>query len=168
MALTWDDVDWDKRLLIVNKNAVVVKQKNGSVSHYKLINQNSTKTKSGNRIVPLSEIAMNSLREIQKINGDQKYVMSSSNGKQVTPRNINRMFHSILRETGIANSSENLCGVHALRHTFASMLFKNGCNVKVVSELLGHTDTKITENIYIHVIQQQKVQAINDIDKYSK
>ena len=39
--------------------------------------------------------------------------------------------------------------------------------VKVVSELLGHSNTKITENIYIHVIQHQRVKAIQSIDKYS-
>jgi site-specific recombinase XerD len=58
-------------------------------------------------------------------------------------------------------------GLHSLRHTFATMLFSNGCEVKVVSELLGHSNTKITENIYIHVIQQQKVKAIKSIDKFS-
>ena len=46
------------------------------------------------------------------------------------------------------------------------MLFQNGCDIKVVSEILGHSDTKITENIYIHVIQQQKVKAIQGIDKF--
>jgi site-specific recombinase XerD len=47
------------------------------------------------------------------------------------------------------------------------MLFANGCDVKVVSDLLGHSDTKITENIYIHLLQQQKVKAIQGIDEYS-
>ena len=69
-------------------------------------------------------------------------------------------------QTGIAKTEQDCCGVHTLRHTFASMLFQNGCDIKVVSEILGHSDTKITENIYIHVIQQQKVKAIQGIDKF--
>ncbi len=88
----------------------------------------------------------------------------------ILPSNINRMFHSVLIGAGIAKDKkdkEHLCGVHVLRHTFASMLFENGCDVKVVSEILGHSDTKITENIYIHLLQKQKVKAIQDIDKYS-
>lgn len=83
------------------------------------------------------------------------------------PRNINRMFHSILIKSGIAKTYDDFCGVHTLRHTFASMLFQNGCDVKIVSEILGHSNTKITENIYIHILQQQKIKAIQDIDKYS-
>ena len=51
--------------------------------------------------------------------------------------------------------SENI--IVRLRHTFATMLLNNGCEIKVVSELLGHSNTKITEKIYIHVIQKQRV-----------
>lgn len=167
LALTWDDVDFDKKTISINKNAVVVKVDDDKEVHYKLLNQNNAKTKSSDRIIPMSEIAMNSLKELKKINGDKKYIMSTQNGKQCSPRNINRMFHSILKQTGIVKEDEDMCGVHSLRHTFATMLFKNGCDVKVVSEILGHSDTKITENIYIHVIQQQKVEAMKNIDNFS-
>jgi len=166
LALTWDDLDFDEKTINVNKNAVIVKIEDEDASHYKLINQESTKTKSGNRIIPMSDTALNAFKELYEINGDKKYVMSTKTGQQVTPRNINRMFHSILKETGIAKSEEENCGVHTLRHTFASMLFRNGCDIKVVSELLGHSDTKITENIYIHIIQKQKVKAIENIDNF--
>lgn len=167
LGLTWDDIDFDNRTISVNKNAVVTKVSDGDEVHYKMITQNSTKTNSGNRIIPMTQEAYNSLMEIYKINSSHKFVMSSSSGTQITPRNINRLFHSILLKSGVVSSDKDLCGVHTLRHTFASMLFQNGCDVKVVSEILGHSDTKITENIYIHVIQGQKVKAIQDIDKYS-
>ena len=167
LALTWDDIDFTNKTISISKNAVVVKEKIDGVNRYNLKTQNNTKTVSGQRIIPMTQNAYDSLKNIYEINGDKQYVMSSKNNRQITPRNINRMFHSILTQTGIAKSPNELCGVHALRHTFASMLFKNGCDVKVVSELLGHSDTKITENIYIHVIQEQKIKAIQDIDKYS-
>lgn len=166
LALKWEDIDLDKKTIVVNKNAVVAKISDNTGTHYKLTNQKSTKTKSGNRILPMTEIARKSFVEISKINGDKEFVLSSKNNKQLSPRNINRMFHSILKQTGITKNNETY-GVHTLRHTFASMLFQNGCDVKVVSEILGHSDTKITENIYIHLIQQQKIKAIEDIDKYS-
>lgn len=167
LALTWDDIDFTNKTISISKNAVIVKDQTGDVIHYNLKTQNSTKTSSGHRIIPMTQNAYDSLKNIYEINGDKQYVISSKNGKQLSPRNINRMFHSILTQTGIAKSQNELCGVHSLRHTFASMLFRNGCDVKIVSEILGHSDTKITENIYIHVIQQQKVKAIQDIDKYS-
>ena len=167
LALRWRDVDFDNKTITVDKNAVVSKVVEGDESHYRIINQQSTKTRSGRRIIPLSDIASQSLREIFNITGDKEFVMSSKTGKQISPRNVNRMFHSILTKTGISTGADDLCGVHTLRHTFASMLFANGCEIKIVSELLGHSDTKITENIYIHLIQTQKIKAIQDIDRYS-
>lgn len=167
LALKWKDIDFVNKTITVNKNAVVSKVVDGDESHYVIINQPSTKTLSGDRIIPLSDIASQSLQEMHKITGNNEFVMSSNTGKQVSPRNINRMFHNILLKAGIASSADDFCGVHALRHTFASMLFMNGCEIKIVSELLGHADTKITENIYVHLIQKQKIKAIQDIDQYS-
>jgi len=42
---------------------------------------------------------------------------------------------------------------------FASMLFKNGIDVKTVSALLGHSDVSVTYNTYIHLIKEQEQQA---------
>lgn len=164
LALTWNDIDFDDGTITINKNAVVVKDENGN---YKLVNQKSTKTASSCRVIPMTKMARTSLVELLKVTGNCDYVMSTRNNHQVSPRNINRMFHNILKQTGISQEYGAQCGVHTLRHTFASMLFGNGCSVKVVSDILGHSDTKITENIYIHLIQEQKVKAILDIDKYS-
>lgn len=41
---------------------------------------------------------------------------------------------------------------------------KNHVDIKVVSELLGHTDVQFTYNRYIHIIQKQKAEAINLIN----
>ena len=162
-ALTWDDIDFSARTINVRKNAVEVRERDeDGKSHSVLITQNSTKTRSGTRIIPMTEKAYLALSELQKITGDSEYIISSSKGKRIRPSRIDRSFHLILDAIGLKR-----VGVHTLRHTFATMLFHNGCEVKVVSELLGHSNTKITENIYIHVIQEQKVKAIQSIDKFS-
>lgn len=166
IALEWSDVNFEEKIITINKNAVDVK----AGETYTLLKQNTTKTYSGSRLIPMTQTAYDSLIELRKVTGEYKHVLSSKNDKMILPSNINRMFHSVLIGAGIAKDKkdkEHLCGVHILRHTFASMLFENGCDVKVVSEILGHSDTKITENIYIHLLQKQKVKAIQDIDKYS-
>lgn len=165
LALCWDDVDFGNKAIRINKNAVVVKQ-NGK---HQIINQKSTKTKSGVRIVPMTLKARQALRELQKLTGEEKWVITSKKHQQVQPNNINRIFHKIVSKANILteDGTPDHFGVHTLRHTFASMLFANGCSSKVVSEILGHADTKITENIYIHLIQEQKIKAIQDIDSYS-
>lgn len=42
------------------------------------------------------------------------------------------------------------CGFHALRHTFATRCFDNGCDVKGLSEIMGHSEVSITINRYVH------------------
>ena len=162
-ALTWKDIDFSERMILVTKNAIEVTEidKKGN-KHSVLKTQNSTKTKSGIRAVPMTEKAFTALSELQKITGGYEYIVTSSKGVRIRPTRLDTTFHKILAAIDLKQ-----VGVHTLRHTFATMLFNNGCEVKVVSELLGHSDTKITENIYIHLIQQERVKAIRSIDRYS-
>lgn len=41
---------------------------------------------------------------------------------------------------------------HGLRHTHATLLIKNGENIKVVSQRLGHKDITVTLNTYTHIM----------------
>ena len=161
-ALTWKDIDFAERTIRIDKTALTVNLK----GHSPLIVQDSTKTKSGYRIIPMTQKAYDALMELRRVTGEETYIITSANHKQIRPDRMNKTFHDILTAIGIMDGKKSF-GVHALRHTFASMLFLNGCEVKVVSEILGHKDTKVTENIYIHLIQRQKVKAMQDIDKYS-
>ena len=71
------------------------------------------------------------------------------------------MFRNICDATNVEQN-----GVHSLRHTFASMLFKQKCEVQFVSELLGHSSTTITRDVYIHILNEQKEETIRTLDKY--
>ncbi len=55
-------------------------------------------------------------------------------------------------------------GVHALRHTYATRLFEKGVDIKIISELLGHSSTEITYRIYVHVIDSLKESAVEGLD----
>jgi integrase len=41
---------------------------------------------------------------------------------------------------------------HDLRHTCATLLLKQGVNIKFVQDLLGHADASLTINVYSHVL----------------
>lgn len=42
---------------------------------------------------------------------------------------------------------------------------KKGVDIKVVSEILGHKDVSVTYNIYIHIIDEQKVSAMAKLNE---
>lgn len=79
------------------------------------------------------------------------------------PSNFIRSFHGVLSNAGLEQS-----GVHILRHTFASMLFRNGIDVKIVSKLLGHSSVKITYDIYVHLFEEDISHITDVLDKKQK
>lgn len=160
LALTWADVNFDNKTINVNKNLKQIKNRDDDSTHYKIIIQDSTKTSSGSRIVPLNDKAIGALKQIKIITGHHEHVFSTETGNYIYTRAFDTMFRKIQHNCGF----KEVYGVHALRHTFASLLFKKGVDVKTVSEILGHKDVSVTYNTYIHLIQEQKINAINLLD----
>lgn len=55
---------------------------------------------------------------------------------------------------------------HQLRHTYATMLYSSGVDVKSASELLGHSNIEITMNIYTHLMNETKIISISKYDQF--
>lgn len=53
---------------------------------------------------------------------------------------------------------------HTLRHTHASVLFARGMDLQAVSERLGHSDSKVTKEIYLHKLQELKDRENKQLD----
>lgn len=170
LQLKWEDIDTKKKLLYVKGNRITVKNRdaNGNATNYKTIDQDTAKTNAGTlRQIPLNDNAIkviNNIKEVYKSKGVKSqlnYVVSSKEGNPITLPTFMKSYKRVLEQSGI---DDNGCGLHALRHTFASMLIKNGVDIKIISEILGHSNISITYNTYIHLIKEQKVQAISLID----
>jgi integron integrase len=54
-------------------------------------------------------------------------------------------------------------GCHAFRHSFATYSLENGVNIRVVQDLIGHSDVKTTE-IYTHVMQKDISVVLSPLD----
>ncbi len=162
-ALTWQDINFKEKLIDINKNTVPVKENGKTV----LLTQYGSKTPCSLRNIPMTSKARWCLIELKQLASGSEYVITTPEGKQTNYHLINSCLTRLLRDTNIIGNDQSR-GSHSLRHTFASMLFENGCNIKIVSELLGHSSVKFTENTYIHILNKQKAKAISDLDKYCK
>lgn len=150
------DIDLDKRRLTINKNLVYVYDRTTTPHKRELKLQKGTKYGT-TRSVPLNKTARQSVKKI--LESGQKTMFEGSDGGYLSYSSMNKSFKRILRETGIEE-----CGLHTLRHTFASMLFRKGIDEKTVSKLLGHKDVAFTYNTYIHLIEEQKEFAVDLLD----
>ena len=128
------------------------------IGGYELTTQESLKTTNGKRTIPLNKSAEMSLLELKK-NNNTPHVIINKNNTSPLPSNFERCFHSLLR-----NAELKECGLHTLRHTFASMLFSKGIDVKIVSRLLGHSTVKITYDTYVHLFDKDIKHVTNVLD----
>lgn len=162
LSLRWEDIDFKNKTITVTKNTALIKKRdpNGNaIGGYKTERQTSTKTSNGNRVVPMNRSAETALLRLKAGNTTQ-YVVTNSRHNPVLPSNFERSFHSLLTSAGINKNY----GIHALRHTFASMLFSKGVDVKIVSNLLGHSSVKITYDTYVHLFKDDIKFATNVLD----
>lgn len=154
LALKWSDVDFENKKLTISKNLEMVKnrkKKDTTDINYILIVQDTVKTKKGIRTIDLTVNAYNTLLKLKEINYDPDgYILTTIDGNLIRPRNFRNTFDSILQR---ANIKEN--GVHMLRHTFASILFREGVDIVKISETLGHSRVSITTDIYVHLIDDK-------------
>lgn len=159
LGLRWADVDFENGYMSIKQSMSRVKNRDENADKKYKLENGKTKTKSSERDIPLNHNALDALCELQKITGKYKYVIVNKQGSQILPYSFRTVLNSVLNNCEIETR-----GPHVLRHTFASMLFKKGVDVKTVSELLGHSDVATTYNTYIHLIKEQKQNAVKLIE----
>ena len=152
LALTWDDIDFEKKFLYIKKTAYKLKinGKNQMVI-------DKPKTKKSNRIIPLPDKLIN-LLQLSKNKSTSDYILSTKTNNMVDIRSYQRTFESILNKCGIKHYN-----FHCLRHTFATRALELGMDIKTLSEILGHTNVAITLNRYAHSLLEYKIQEMNKI-----
>ncbi|MDK2933586.1 MAG: hypothetical protein PWP27_1396 [Clostridiales bacterium] len=161
LALRWDDIDLVNGYVVVNKNLVFVKDRENDTGKNVFVVQNTTKTKSGNRKIPLTQRALKLLKELKlKQVSKSDIVFCNKKGSYILKRNFQRTFYNIIKQVGIPK-----CGVHTLRHTFATRLFERGVPEKTISDLLGHSSISFTLDTYTHVLPDTKQDAIKVLDE---
>lgn len=154
LGLRWDMVDIELGILKVTATLETISGKGTKKKILAL-----PKTKSSYRTIALNKTTLEMLNEIKKRNELQgissEYVVCNLNGDCFNDNNYRRDFKRFCERYGIAYK-----GIHTLRHTFASRLFRKGVDVQTVSKLLGHHNPTITQNIYIHILEEEKAKAI--------
>lgn len=158
LALTWDDVDFNTSTLTLNKTLC---------KHDGQTFIQTSKTKKSRRKISLDPDTVTLLKKL-RIQQKEEYLMA----RKYIADDDNTFFDNIFTRDDytamrLAYPNEKLdiliksydlhrITIHGLRHTHASLLFEAGANPKEVQERLGHSDIKMTMDIYTHVTNTVK------------
>ena len=151
IGLKWSAVDFENDTITIDHT---ITQSNG-----KLIIRDKTKTKSSKRTLPLEPIVKSFLIELKEkqeknreLCGDSynkdylEYICVDNCGNIIRPDYVTETFLKLLKRKNL-----KIIRFHDLRHTCASILLKNGANMKEIQAWLGHSNYNTTANLYAHL-----------------
>lgn len=151
-SLKWKDIDMENKILYVNMTVQRIAAEGYETKS--ILQEGEPKSLFSKREIPLSDELIRLLSLFNKDTG--AYVINSK--KPMEPRTYQNKFQKYLKDAGIDRKN-----FHILRHTFATNCISNGIDVKSLSEILGHSDVKITLNRYVHPSIETKRQHMNSL-----
>lgn len=183
-GLRWCDVDFKNGIIDVN-HTLVYYSKGDHACDFAI---NDTKTPASKRIIPMTkqvkdallmERGMQELSGIKcdvEINGYKNFVFVNRFGGLHHQGNLNKAYKRIIRDCNDAEflKSKNPkvllpnFSCHNLRHTFATRLCESGMNIKLIQDILGHSDISTTMDIYTHITKDMRSEAKEIMEKHMK
>lgn len=176
-ALTWDDVDFKKNTISINK----------TVNRYRKVDYGFTmavaspKSETSERTIPMNRVVKVALMELKMRNPISNvklpcvddagrvrrymagFIFHNSIGNVWNEPSFLSLIKRIIvrlnkeaEERG-TEKIEDFCP-HMARHTYTSLAYSAGADIKAVSEILGHASTSVTLDTYTHLTEEKKKQ----------
>lgn len=156
-ALKWSDVDIDECVITISRTMQRVQVEGKNKKTEVIIT--TPKTNASLRQIPIPTILVDYIR---LFNSDgNEYVLTNNKGNYVEPRVMQYRFKKYIESANISDAN-----FHALRHTFATRCIEAGVDVKVLSEILGHSSVNITLDRYVHNSIDYKKDNIDRLNNY--
>lgn len=133
-SLLWSDIDYGSQTVTIRRS----------------------KTAAGMRTIPLADVLVPALRTWQRYLEGQGlyerngYVLATRNRTSMAPQFVWRVVKRVGDRAGMEGVSP-----HTLRRTCGSSLINNGVRLEVVSKVLGHSSTKVTEQHYAQLTSER-------------
>ncbi len=163
LGLTWDCIDYENKVLTINKSLLYIEQSNS-------VEFSTTKTESGNRRILILSQLINILKEHQNVQNEIKRDIGSAyhdwnliccyaNGRYFNPTRFSHKFSRLLEKYELEHIR-----FHDLRHSNATLMLEGNIPAKIASQRLGHSSIQVTLDIYSHVRDEAQKETVELID----
>lgn len=161
-GLTWDDVDFKKYTININKTTQYVKEYG--------IFEKDTKTSTSNRIIYISKTTIDILNKYRKEQLENKMKMGSkwknskrvfttADGADMHPDTPSQILEKIINKHDLKRIT-----FHGLRHTSISLQISSGIQSQIISKRAGHSNVTVTHNTYSHFFDNEFKDVANKMD----
>lgn len=181
IGLRWQDCDFENDVISINHNLIYRQTESGKCE----MSITTPKTSAGIRTIPmLPEVRKAFMTERKKqmaqggnstvVDGYSGFIFLNRESYVHNPMTINRAIVRIykaynLEETELAKKEKREpvliphFSVHNLRHTFCTRFCENETNIKVIQEIMGHSDIGTTMNIYAEATESKKQESFKNL-----
>lgn len=165
-GLTWNDVDFDKSFIVVNKTTQYLPTQG--------IYEKSTKSETSNRVIYITNSTKQLLKKYQAEQFEKRILLGSkwqnSNrvfttdyGADMHPDTPSKILEKIIKKYNLKRIT-----FHGLRHTSISLQIASGVQSQIVSKRAGHSSVAVTDKIYSHFFESEFKDVANKMDSFLK
>lgn len=164
LALTQNDIDLENRTISVNKTVIF----KGNTPEIK----NTPKSDAGNRIIPVIDVLYDDLK-VHMDNLENIFLFTMKNNQIVSKSSFRKMWDRTIKKLNTAaGGTDHIKALatditpHIFRHTYATMLYYAGVDLKTAQYLLGHASIQMTLDIYTHLDSEQNTTAQDKLNAF--
>lgn len=150
LAVRWKDINFEDKLIYVTKQVL---WQTGAPP----IIVDTTKSKSGNRAVPLLKPLAALLKKQKKTS---EYVFPYKGGL------MSKCGYKYLWDKVEKDCGDDTISAHQFRHAYITMLWESGIDAKTAQKLAGHSKVEIMLDIYTHLNNKAAESATDKLDEY--
>ncbi len=184
LGLTWDDLDFENRVISINHSLVYYPIGNSRKSTVQI---SKPKTEAGIRTIPMLDTVYDAFQMAQEeqaesgfdeveIDGMKGFVFINRFGSTHNPQSVNRTIKRIISSYNaeeVVNAKKERrqpvilpdFSCHHLRHTFCTRLCEHETNLKVIQAIMGHRNIETTMDIYAEATDCKKQESFDNLSK---
>lgn len=175
-ALQWSDCDFTSGIININKSLL---QRKSLTDGKMRLSITTPKTKNSVRVIPMFGDVLNMLLKLRgektartktEINGYNDFVFRNRFGEVLKAQDINRALHRIIEKYNVQAPIDKqipFISCHHLRHTFCTRMCENTSDqntLKLIQEIMGHSDIATTLDIYTDLTTKKKKSAFASLE----